>query len=164
MTPRTAAEMTAAAGALVSAAGMAAGWFGVGVVGLVLAATVAIAGLSVTMRGPAPLRPRVRAPEARPDPAHVMFERLSGAVAVAQRGPRWADTSLRPHLARTADTLLLAHAGYHLRDNPEGARQVLGDALFQFVDPTRAARGHDDGPGLTVDELAEMIRRLESLT
>jgi hypothetical protein len=164
MNVRAGAVLTAAAALLVGAAGAAAGWFGVGVVTLALASAFATVVVGATMRGPAPLPPRPRPRQAAPDPAQVAFERMAGALAMAQRGPRWADTSLRPQLARIADTLLLARAGIRLRDNPERARKALGDEMFEFLDPDRVPRGHDDGPGLTTDELTHMTRRLEDLT
>jgi hypothetical protein len=164
MSGRAAAVLSAAAVLLVGAAGAAAGWFGAGVVALSVTAAVAVAVAGVTMRSPAPLpaRPRPRPPA--PDPAHVAFDRMHGAVVMAQRGPRWADTSLRPQLARITDTLLLARTGRGLRDDPAGSRRTLGDRLYEFLDPNRAPRGHDEGPGLTTDELTDMIRRLEDLT
>jgi hypothetical protein len=164
MSARAAAVLAAAAALLVGAAGVAAGWFGAGVVALTVATGIAIVVTGATMHSPAPLPPRPRPRPPAPDPAHVAFDRMYGAVVMAQRGPRWADTSLRPQLTRITDTLLLARFGRGLRDDPADARRTLGDRLYEFLDPNRSPRGHDEGPGLTADELADMIRRLEDLT
>jgi hypothetical protein len=164
MNSRLAAVFSTAALLLAGAAAAAAGWFGAGVVGLAVATAVAAAVIGSAMHRPAPLPPRPRPRTVAADPAQVAFDRMAGALVMAQRGPRWADTSLRPQVARIVDTLLLARAGYRVRDNPDGARRTLGDELFEFVDPNRAPRGHDDGPGLSTDELTQMIGRLEDLT
>lgn len=163
MTGWAAGVLATAVGLLTVAAGAAAGWFGAGVVTLGVATVVVIGFAGHAYRSPAPLpaRPRLRRPS--PDPAAVSFDRIVGALAMAQRGPRWADTALRPRLAHVADTLLMARTGRGLRDAPMAARTLLGLELFDFLDPARPPRGHDDGPGLTIDELTRIISRLEDL-
>ena len=137
---------------------------GAGLTGLVMATALSIAVAVATMHRAAPLPPRPRLTAARADAEHGAFDRIAGALAMARRGPRWADTSLRPLLSRIADTLLLARTSRGLRDDPDGARRALGDQLYEFVDPHRVPRGHDEGAGLSSEELTDMIRRLEELT
>jgi hypothetical protein len=163
MTGRVLGVLAAAAGVLTVAAGTAAGWFGAGVVTLAFATAVAVGFAANAYRSPTPppARPRPRRPPA--DAAAAAFERTVGALAMARQGPRWADTALRPRLARVTDTLLLARTGRGLGEDPTRARALLGPELFDFLDPARTPRGHDDGRGLTTDELTRMISRLEDL-
>ena len=164
MTGRAVLAVAPAVVLLTVAAGTAAGWFGAGVVILVFAMGVGIGVGGSTYRSPAALMPRPRLGRPPTDPAVAALDRIAGALDMARLGPRWADTELRPQLARVTDSLLVARTGQALRDDPAGARAVLGTELFDFLDPDRPPRGHDDGRGLTTGELSRLISRLEDLT
>lgn len=145
-------------------AGAAAGWFGVAVLAMVVLAAAALAVVARAYRSPAGPPRAAGDPPAATDPAASARERCVGTVSWALHGPREADASLRPALARIADTLLDARTGRGLRTDPAAARRLLGSELFTFVDPARAIRGHDEGGGLTVDVVERMLTRLEELT
>jgi hypothetical protein len=100
-------------------------------------------------------RPRARRP-ALPTPVGATTQRQLAAIQMATRGPRWADTELRPQLRRILDALPVSR-----RPAPEG--DVGADLLAWFIDPDRQVRGHDEGEGLSLREIEAMIRRLEDL-
>lgn len=146
------------------AAGAAAGWFGITLLALAALNATALSVVATAYR-PYPTPPRLRLDSAGgSSPAVKAWERCIGSVSWALHGPREADTSLRPVLARVADTLLDARTGRGLRADPAAAQRLLGPELFTFVDPARPIRGHDEGVGLSVAEVDRMLARLEELT
>ena len=69
---------------------------------------------------------------------------------------------LRPVLRQLAGERLYARYGLELDRDPERARPLLGDDLWQLVRPEREV-GRRSGPGLPATELAEHVARLEQL-
>jgi hypothetical protein len=142
----------------------AAGERGLAGVAVAIIAALSLAALATVYRpagsttaGRPPLGPR---PSAR---AHDI-DRAAAAVRWATVSPRWADTELRPVLRRIADSLFQAQTGYGLAERPVLARKLLGEQLFSFVDPSRAVRGHEDGPAMTLAEIERLLSALEDLT
>jgi hypothetical protein len=120
--------------------------------------------VATAYRPPAPLTPAWRPPPPRTDPVAVAVDRCVGTISWAEIGPREADTSLRPALERVADTLVDAHTGQGLWADRAAVRRLVGDELFAFIDPRRPTRSHDDGVGVSADEVDRMLTRLEELT
>jgi hypothetical protein len=69
---------------------------------------------------------------------------------------------LRPLLRDLAAERLHAGYGVELDREPERARPLLGEELWDVVRPGREL-GHRSGPGLPFAELAPLVRRLEEL-
>lgn len=153
--------VVAAIGAFAAALG---GPFGVAVLGVGLLVLAALVILAIPYRAatavgrPDPVR------SALPTPPAATLGRDIAAVQMALRGPRWADTELRPTLQRIADALLQARTGRTVRGDPTAARAILGESLFWFVNPEREVRGHDDGGEPTMTDLDAMLTRLEDIS
>jgi hypothetical protein len=150
--------------AVVGLAAAAAGWLGIAVVGTVVLGAVLLGALATAYRPPDATRLPQPKPPPPPRPDVVAVQRNAGAISWATRGPRWADTSLRPILAEVADLLVATRTGYSVRERPSAARELLGEPLFGFIDPARAVRDHDDGHGPTLADVDRMLTRLEELT
>jgi hypothetical protein len=69
---------------------------------------------------------------------------------------------LRPLLRQLAADRLYGHYGFELDRDPERARELLGDELWQLVSPERQV-GRRTGPGLPPAELTAHVERLEAL-
>jgi hypothetical protein len=69
---------------------------------------------------------------------------------------------LRPLLRQISAERLLDHYGVDLDRDPERARSLLGDKLWEVVRPDRQV-GRRRGPGLPAAELAGDVARLEEL-
>lgn len=102
-----------------------------------------------------PHRPTARRP-ALPTPPGATTQRQLAAVQMASRGPRWADTELRPKLRRVVEALPVSR-----RPAPDG--DVGAALLAWFIDPARHVRGHDEGFGLSLREIEAMIHHIEGL-
>jgi hypothetical protein len=69
---------------------------------------------------------------------------------------------LRPLLRQVAGDRLYGHYGVELDRDPERARQLLGEELWELVSAEREV-GRRTGPGLPPAELAAHVERLEAL-
>jgi hypothetical protein len=68
-------------------------------------------------------------------------------------------TTLRPLLVEIAATRL----GRRRARSPADAKALLGDELWDLVRPDRPRPEDPAGPGLSVEQLEQMTRRLEQL-
>lgn len=155
---RIAATVGPAGAALVGLTAAAAGLRGAAIT-LVVALT--LEGLAVlgAYRRPHPIDRRAARRPTLPTPAAATIRRQLGAIQMATRGPRWADTELRPQLRLVVDSLESARG----QPRPGNAAERLGDSLAWFVAPDRQVRGHDEGSALSLADIEDMIRRAEEL-
>jgi hypothetical protein len=69
---------------------------------------------------------------------------------------------LRPLLRQLAAERLAARHGVDLEGDPERARPLLSDELWEVVRPGREL-GRRSGPGLQIDSLARLVQALEAV-
>lgn len=111
-----------------------------------------------------PRRPRLRR-QRRSDRAPARpadLRRLE--ILVTSLGLSAADTHmlLRPLLGEIA-AVELNGRGLRLVRNPDEARELLGDEVWEIVRPGRPTPADPRGRGVTLEELARMTDRLERL-
>lgn len=164
MTRRRIAVLTCLGAALIGAAASLAGVRGAAVV---LAGALAVECLTLLARrysGPrASPVPPARRPEL-PTPPGATTQRELSAIQMATRGPRWADTALRPQLTRIVDSLGGWVDTTPARRESAAADERLGAQLSWFLDPERQIRRHDEGRALSLNDIEDMIDRIEMLT
>jgi hypothetical protein len=69
---------------------------------------------------------------------------------------------LRPHLVRIAHHRLAAR-GIHLEDQPERAREVLGEEAWELLRPDRPAPQQRNSPGPELPRLRRLVERLDAI-
>jgi hypothetical protein len=74
-----------------------------------------------------------------------------------------AHRRLLPLLRATAEARISARHGFELARQPEAARSLLGDDLWELLRPDRPAPEDRHGPGLPREQIAAVIERVESL-
>jgi hypothetical protein len=117
-----------------------------------------------------PLRPQPwqrSAFERRPEqpersPAVGELDRIDRLVVLGCSNAFDLHFRLRPLLRDLARERLHASHGVELDREPERARPLLGDDLWEVVRPEREV-GRRDGPGLPQASLAQLVGRLEAL-
>ena len=97
----------------------------------------------------------------RPPPI-AELERIDRLVVLGAANEFDLHYRLRPLLRQVAGDRLHGRHGVELDRDPERARQLLGDQLWQLVSAEREV-GRRTGPGLPAAELAGHIERLEAL-
>lgn len=123
---------------------------------LVVGALVLIALVPrVPPRSPPPRRRR-----AVPRPAEL--ERIEGVVSSGRQTAGDVQVRLRPLLREIAATLL-RRQGVRLDADPERARALLGEELWDVVRPDRPRPLDRRAPGLELSELERLVGRLERL-
>lgn len=90
------------------------------------------------------------------------LERLERLVVTGRSSAAEVHLRLRPLLSEIA-AARLSRRGIRLDRSPSEARASLGDQLWDVVRPDRPRPEHLRGPGISVDELTQMIERLERL-
>lgn len=107
--------------------------------------------------------PFERDPEkpARPPPI-AELERIDRLVVLGAANEFDLHYRLRPLLRQLAGDRLYGHYGVELDGDPNRARQLLGDGLWELVSADREV-GRRTGPGLPPAQLAEHVERLEGL-
>ena len=127
------------------------------VCGLVI--VLAIAALRRAYPPAAPLRPKRRLPAPVPRPP--TLTRLEKETALAVAGSFELHFRLRPRLRAVALTRLAARRGISLDDEPEAAREILGEATWDLVRRDRPPPEDRLGGGLRPSAVADVLDTLE---
>ena len=138
----------------------------VGIYELVLA-TIAVGALLGSFRTFEPKAwmrsPFERAPEKPEQPQPIAeLDRIDRLVVLGAANEFDLHYRLRPLLRQVAAERLYGLHGVDLDRDPERARPLLGDELWEVVRPDRQV-GRRAGPGLPPAELVEHVARLEQL-
>jgi hypothetical protein len=102
-------------------------------------------------------RDRERQPEALAE-----LERIDRLLVLGATNAFDAHHRVRPFYRELAVERLHAHHGVDLDREPERARELLGDDLWEFVRGDREL-GRRYGPGLPIDDAARLADALEAL-
>lgn len=152
---------------VLSVLGVFGSYVGSGFAGLVVSLSVlAVLGLLTLALGvpAAPARRRRRRrPLASFDEPYPTFQHVSEQLSWAQVSPRHYDMVTRPLLVRLLASRLSDHHGIDLYRSPDRAREVVGDDLWWWLDPTRPSEGSSQPPGVDVRTLTRLVERLENL-
>jgi hypothetical protein len=150
-------------GALVVVAGTtAAGAAGMLVTFSVLAG-VAVLVLALRLPGAAAPRHRPRPGPAVDNEPYRAYRQVAEQLSWADVSPRHYDIVTRPLLTRLAAARLADRHRVDLWSDPAGARAVLGDDVWTWVDPAREASRDGQPPGIGPEILTRIVDRLESL-
>ena len=152
----------------VSAAGAVAvataifGWAGLLAAGSLVAVGGAAAALARVPAAPASRRPPRPGPpvENAPFPS---YRQVAEAMSWAEVSPRHFDLGTRPLLVRLLAARLSDHHGVDLTADPDAARQLVGDDVWEWLDPDRAVDRRGQPPGIDLDTLERIVDRLEHL-
>jgi hypothetical protein len=107
--------------------------------------------------------PFERDPEKPEQPAPIAeLDRIDRLVVLGAANEFDLHYRLRPLLRQVAGDRLYGHYGVELDRDPERARQLLGEELWELVSAEREV-GRRTGPGLPPAELAAHVERLEAL-
>lgn len=90
------------------------------------------------------------------------LERLETLVAAGRSSAADLHLHLRPLLAEIVGARL-SRRGAGLSQDPAHARSLLGEELWELVRPSRPAPSDSRTPGVTLEQLAQIIERLERL-
>jgi hypothetical protein len=129
---------------------------------------VALAGVASALRA---LRPRgweARTPfDARRDREEhreplADLERIDRLLVLGAANAFDAHHRVRPFFRELAAERLHAHHGVDLDHQPERARRLLGEELWEFVRPDREL-GRRSGPGLPLDRAVRLADALEAV-
>ena len=124
-----------------------------------LVVLLAIAALRRAYPPAAPLRPGRRPPAPVPRPP--TLTRLEKETALAVAGSFELHFRLRPRLRAVALTRLAAHRGVSLDDDPEAAREILGEATWDLVRRDRPPPEDRLAGGLRPSAVADVLDTLE---
>ena len=159
----TRARLLAWLAALVVVAGTAAaGAAGMLVVFSVLAG-VAVLVLALRLPGAAAPRHRPRPGPAVDNEPYRAYRQVAEQLSWADVSPRHYDIVTRPLLTRLAAARLADRHRVDLWTDPAGARTVLGEDVWTWVDPAREASRDSQPPGIGPETLTRIVDRLESL-
>ena len=107
--------------------------------------------------------PFERGPEKPEEPQTIAeLDRIGRLVVLGGANEFDLHYRLRPLLRQIAAERLLDHYGVDLDREPDRARSLLGDDLWEVVRPDRQV-GRRRGPGLPAAQLAGHVARLEEL-
>jgi hypothetical protein len=152
---------------VLSAIAVIGAYIGAGFAGLVVALSgLAVLGLLLLALGvpAAPTRSRRRRRRAPSnDLPYPTFQQVSEQLSWADVSPRHYDMVTRPLLVRLMASRLSERHGVDLHRDPEGARAIVGDDLWWWLDPTRPVEGSSQPPGVDVRTLTRLVERLEKL-
>lgn len=124
---------------------------------------LAIAALRTMYPPAAPLRPRRERAAPPRGGRPPTLDRIEQVTALAVAGSFDLHYRLRPRLRALALSLLAARRGISLDDDPEAAREILGDVTWELVRRDRPPPEDRLGRGLPRSELAEVVHSLERL-
>jgi hypothetical protein len=124
-----------------------------------LVVLVAIAALRRAYPPTSPLRPKRR--PSTPAPPPPTLTRLEKDVALGVAGSFELHYRLRPRLRSLARIRLATHRGISLDDEPDAARDVLGDAAWDLVRPDRPPPENRLAGGLPVPALTDVVDAME---
>lgn len=91
------------------------------------------------------------------------LEQVQRELALAGQTAADLHFRLRPRLRRIAARLLASRRGIDLDARPDAARRVLGDELWEIVQPAREAPRQRDAPGLDVAAADRLVTALERI-
>jgi hypothetical protein len=91
------------------------------------------------------------------------YDAVRHAIAMGAHSRREFDFNMRRRLERVASTRLDVEHGVDLQRDPETARRVLGDDVFELLDPGRPISADRTGGGVRPDRLTRVVDRLERL-
>jgi hypothetical protein len=110
-----------------------------------------------------PVSPFDRPPERPPRPQPVAeVERLDRVLVMSSTSAFDTHHRLRPLVRSLAAERLQAHHGIDLEGEPERARELVGDELWELLRPDREL-GRRSGPGNPLAETARAVDELEAL-
>ena len=107
------------------------------------------------------VRARPTVAEAKPPSLAVLRRQV--VIATSAYGGSELHTALRPLLREIAEERLSVQQSISLDAEPELARELLGDGLWELVRTGRTAPEDRDAPGVPLGELQGMVSRLRSL-
>ena len=159
----TRARLLATLGALVVVAAVA----GAGAAGLLVSlsvlAGIAVLVLALRLPGAAPSRHRPRPGPSVDNEPYRAYRQVAEQLSWADVSPRHYDVVTRPLLTRLAAARLADRHRVDLWSDPAGARAVLGDDVWTWVDPAREASRDSQPPGIGPETLTRIVDRLERL-
>ena len=106
-------------------------------------------------------RPRARRgphSASRPD----ALQRIERVVGAGRQSAGDVQVRVRPLLREIADPLL-RREGVRLDSEPQRARALLGEELWEVVRPDRPRPQDRRAPGLTLSEFEQLVHRLQRL-
>lgn len=159
----TRARLLVTLGALVVVAGTAAAGAAGLLVSVSVLAGVAVLVLALRLPGAAPARHRPRPGPGVDNEPYRAYRQVAEQLSWADVSPRHYDLVTRPLLTRLAAARLADRHRVDLWTDPAGARAVLGDDVWTWVDPARDASRDSQPPGIGPETLTRIVDRLESL-
>ena len=159
----TRARLLGTLGALVVVAGTAAAGAAGLMVSVSVLAGVAVLVLALRLPGAAPARHRPRPGPAVDNEPYRAYRQVAEQLSWGDVSPRHFDVVTRPLLTRLAAARLADRHRVDLWSDPAGARAVLGDDVWTWVDPAREASRDSQPPGIGHETLTRIVDRLESL-
>jgi hypothetical protein len=137
-----------------------------GLGGLLVSLSVVAVGtllVAVAAAPGSPDRPRRRRVLPSFDEPYPTFQQVSEQLSWSQVSPRHYDLVTRPLLVRLMSSRLADHHGIDLYRDPDAARQLVGEDVWWWLDPSRPAEGSSQPPGVDVRTLTRLVERLEKL-
>lgn len=159
----TRARLLVTLGALVVVAGTAAAGAAGLLVTVSVLAGVAVLVLALRLPGAAPSRHRPRPGPAVDNEPYRAYRQVAEQLSWADVSPRHYDVVTRPLLTRLAAARLADRHRVDLWSDPAGARAVLGEDVWTWVDPAREASRDSQPPGIGPETLTRIVDRLEHL-
>jgi hypothetical protein len=140
--------------------------FGAGAVILVVAFgwVAAIVRMRLSLRSaPRPVRPRTTPPD---EPQWPSLDRIVAELTWATTSPRHYDLGLRRILQRVSAARLDDRVGVDLwaRRDALVAEEMVGEASWPLIDPSRPASGDSHGRGVRGPEVDVLLDRLDTLS
>jgi hypothetical protein len=127
---------------------------------VLLIALVRAAGTSIPRPSSAPAVPAHAVPSALAD----QIMRLERRLGTATMNDAVAHSTLRPLMREIASELLAARRGVALDRDPDAARTLLGESLYDLVRPGRTTAPGVMLPGPSQADLRAMIEALEGVS
>lgn len=112
---------------------------------------------------PVPLFERALRARRPPEPSESAFAGMEQEIALATATADHAHRRLLPLLRTAAAARLATRHGFELERRPDLAQQLLGEQVWALLRPDRPKPDDRFGPGLSRDEIAAVIDRLETL-
>jgi hypothetical protein len=150
-------------GALVVLAGTSAAGAAGLLVSVSVLAGIAVLVLALRLPGAAPPRARPRPGPGVDNEPFRAYRQVAEQLSWADVSPRHYDVVTRPLLTRLAAARLADRHRVDLWSDPAGARAVLGEDVWTWVDPAREASRDSQPPGIGPETLTRIVDRLESL-
>ena len=143
------------------------GWLVAGSLGAfwvpALAAAAAVLLLRLELPAPRRRRRRFRPPRRFDNRDFPVYRRIEESLMWSRVSARHFDHAALPLLSRIAATQLAERRGIDLVGDPVAARTVLGDDVWDLVDPHRPISTDTSAPGVPRASVARLTQRLEDL-